>query len=373
MINNLFEAKNRLIGVSENRPTEQLVQCYSQGKWISNEELEELAIEINKINGKGITFEDVIIEKFHCKKKKAQLRLKNACLENVKDGKKCSVLFRLEDKRTNPQQYYPSCIKATIIENVRKRQNRLIDPTGVTYFNKGHSSTYPLHNAIENQIVQSFLLQLSLLPFQPLNMHNIHLWTIIDKNHYEELKLKPAFNKTKILRERIGLREVIFKFNKNGSIEIEVGCSRNPFPLETVMMMLNFFVFLGQVKERLAIILSDPRERIVPPIDNWILKYCDFNKDIEIDDKNIGQLIDLNIQIKYAGEAFRLYVKNLEDRFVLRGEKVMKVNKPISIFLDDAILNPFHLINSKINELINNIVDKKLAEISNNVENHKNK
>ena len=83
--------------------------------------------------------------------------------------------------------------------------------------------------------------------------------------------------------------------------------------------------------------------------------------------------MDLNIQIKHAGKAFRLYVKNLEDRFVLRGEKVMKVNKPISIFLDDAILNPFHLINSKVNELINNIVDKKLAEISNNIENHKNK
>ena len=70
---------------------------------------------------------------------------------------------------------------------------------------------------------------------------------------------------------------------------------------------------------------------------------------------------------------FRLYVKNLEDRFVLRGEKVIKVNKPISIFLDDAILNPFYLINSKVNELINNIVDKKLTEISNNIDNHKNK
>lgn len=82
--------------------------------------------------------------------------------------------------------------------------------------------------------------------------------------------------------------------------------------------------------------------------------------------------MDLNVQVKYAGEAFRLYVKNLEDRFVLRGEKVMKVNKSINIFLDDAILNPFHLINSKVNEFIN-IVDKKLAEISNNVENHKDK
>ena len=30
--------------------------------------------------------------------------------------------------------------------------------------------------------------------------------------------------------------------------------------------------------------------------------------------------------------------------------------------MDDAILNPFHLINSKVNELINN-VEKKLDEI----------
>ena len=81
--------------------------------------------------------------------------------------------------------------------------------------------------------------------------------------------------------------------------------------------------------------------------------------------------MNLNIQIKYAGESFRLYVKNLEDRFVLRGEKVMKVNKSITTFLDDAILNPLHLIDTKFNEFIN-IVEKRIAEISNNIENHKN-
>ena len=42
--------------------------------------------------------------------------------------------------------------------------------------------------------------------------------------------------------------------------------------------------------------------------------------------------MDLNIQIKHAGKAFRLYVKNLEDRFVLREERTMNVNQPISIF-----------------------------------------
>ena len=83
--------------------------------------------------------------------------------------------------------------------------------------------------------------------------------------------------------------------------------------------------------------------------------------------------MDLNIQVKHAGKAFRLYVKNLEDRFVLREERTMNVNQPITTFMNDSILNPFHLINSKVNELINNIVDKKLAEISNNVGNHKNK
>ncbi len=79
--------------------------------------------------------------------------------------------------------------------------------------------------------------------------------------------------------------------------------------------------------------------------------------------------MDLNIQVKYAGKAFRLYVKNLEDRFVLRGEKVMKVNKPISIFLDDAILNPFHLINSKVNELINNIVARIVTDMNHRIDN----
>ena len=366
MINNLFEAKNRPIDIFENRPIKELVHSYGRGKWISDNELQELAQKKYEINGKGISFYDLI--KLGCSQPKAQRRLKNACIGKIdKNGKKFSILFTLDNERTKPQQYFPSCIKATIIEN---KKNRLIDPTGANYNNK---VSYQLYTDIENPIVQSFLFQLYLLPFQPLNMHNIRLWMIIEKSHYEEIKLKPYSdkNKSKIQRELIGPREVIYKFNKNGSIEIEIGCSKNPFPIETSYDIFNFFAFLGQVKYTLAIILNDPRERIVPPIDNWILKYCDFNKDIELDDKDIGQLIDLNIQIKYAGEAFRLYVKNLEERFVLRGEKVIKVNKPISIFLNDAILNPFNLINSKVNELINN-VDKKLAEISNKVENHKN-
>ena len=65
--------------------------------------------------------------------------------------------------------------------------------------------------------------------------------------------------------------------------------------------------------------------------------------------------MDLNIQIKHIDKAFRLYVKNLDDRFELRGEKATKVNLPITTFLDNTILNPLHLIESKFNEFVNSI------------------
>ena len=367
MVNIFSKAESGPIDGIENRLSNQLVHRHRKGKWIRGKELDELAKKKYPINGKGITFFDVV-EEYRCSKRKAQRKLKNACNERIdKYGKKSSILFRLDDKRTIPQQYFPSSIKATIIENKR---NRLIDPTGPNYNNKASSSSYyPLHNAIEQQMVQSFLTQLYLLPFQPLNMHNIHLWTIIDKNHYEEINQKPCSdeNNTEIQRELIGNREVIYHFNKKGSIQIEISCSHNPFPLETDNDVNIFFVFLGQVKYILKIILNDPRERIVPPVDNWILKYCDFNKDIELYDKSIGQLLKLNIQIKHAGEAFRLYVKNLEDRFVLREEKVMKINRPVTTFMNDSLLNPYHLIENKFTELYD-IMGKNQLDILNRLE-----
>jgi hypothetical protein len=345
----------------KNRPINELVRGYGQGKWIHDKLLEELALTTFTENGLGITFKHVV-EKFKCSKGKAQRKLKNACIEKRdKNGKKRSILFKLDCERKNPQRYFPSCIQAKVIENVRKKQNRLINTTGACHNKDGLSpSQYPLHNAIENQNTSAFLTQLSLLPWQPLNMHNIHLWTIMDKSHYEEIILKPSsINKTKIQREQIGLREVVYKFHKKGSIEIDISCSNYPFQIETDDDVNNFFIFLGQVKDRLAYILRDPRERILPLIDNWVLKYCDFNKDIECGD--IGQLMDLNIQIKSAGKAFRLYVKNLQDKFVLRGEKLETINQPITTFMDKSILHPFNSIQKRFDEVMNLL--KKLDEI----------
>lgn len=117
MTNNLILAENRPIEVIQNRPFDHLVHSYRRGKHIPDKELEEYALEIYHKNGRGMTVSD-IVEKLRCSKAKAQLKLKNACIEKIdKNGKKTSILFRLDGKRTKPQQYFPSCIKATIIEN----------------------------------------------------------------------------------------------------------------------------------------------------------------------------------------------------------------------------------------------------------------
>jgi hypothetical protein len=53
-------------------------------------------------------------------------------LEKIdKNGKKFSILFTLDNERTKPQQYFPSCIRASIIEYKRKRQNRLMTLQGL--------------------------------------------------------------------------------------------------------------------------------------------------------------------------------------------------------------------------------------------------
>ena len=244
MINNQPVAENGPNEVFENRPFDQLVHRYGKWQHISSTEIENLAITKYQSCGLGITFYDITTT-FQCKKTKAQKKLKLLCNESSnKNGELVKPkLFTIN--RTKPQQYFPNCLRATIIKNKR---NRLIDPTGVNYNNKA-SSYYPLHNAIEQQMASYFLTQLALLPFKQLNMHNIHICTIIDKSHYEYIQLKscPDKNKSKIQRELIGSREVVYKFNKNGSIEIEIGCSKHPFPIETNNDVNNFFVFLGKL------------------------------------------------------------------------------------------------------------------------------
>jgi hypothetical protein len=56
----------------------------------------------------------------------------------------------------------------------------------------------------------------------------------------------------------------------------------------------------------------------------WILKACDLNKDVEIQDN--CQMTLPAIQLKYAGRIFRLYVKSPHDKAVYRSEESITLN-----------------------------------------------
>src|ERR687888_1618747 len=88
-------------------------------EYIRLKEVQQLAVEKYHKNGKGITFNDLISRGIAKTKGQAQRKLKN-CLKR-------RLLFTIQHHK--PQQYYPSCIRAHILE----RKNVLIDPTGVHY------------------------------------------------------------------------------------------------------------------------------------------------------------------------------------------------------------------------------------------------
>ena len=77
---------------------------------------------------------------------------------------------------------------------------------------------------------------------------------------------------------------------------VYVACSNNPFKLEDEADEISLYSFLGQTRDRLLYFVTDPHERTVPPLTEWILTGWDINKDIPVTD--IVQLNAPNIQLK---------------------------------------------------------------------------
>src|SRR5215467_3186657 len=101
-------------------PIEELVHTSILSKRISKKKIEELAVQKYRACGQGIDFSDVM--EFHCSKVNAQRILKDCCVQRI--------LFR-SPKRSKPQRYYPSIIKADILENLKQKGNVPIHLTEV--------------------------------------------------------------------------------------------------------------------------------------------------------------------------------------------------------------------------------------------------
>jgi hypothetical protein len=195
--------------------------------YISKDKIETIAIEKYRENGLGITFQDVERE-FSVNKGKAQRKLKHF--------HRRGVLFTANDLRLegiisipnkSPQQYFATCMKAEIIEGVNKRKNALVNP-GVDLLVPTSSN---LMAATSNDLEGHLL---PLLPQAPIFLHNFHFKIGIDLGCYPDLDL-PCYNNNSGKRhsENIGTSHVDYVLYPNGTVDIHVRCSNNPFRLET--------------------------------------------------------------------------------------------------------------------------------------------
>jgi hypothetical protein len=347
-------AKNVPVQVDGNVPAGELGHVLRS--YISQHKIQHIAIEKYRSSGKGITFEDVT-QRFSVKKRKAQRSLKHFHAKGVLFTAHSLItqgIYLIQN--TSPQQYFPACIKAEIIENLgNRKRNVLVEPTGVNLHNDSlyqslSSFKRPLSSSLENQKAEAFLDVLVQIPFVPLYIHKLQLMLNIDKKYYRVLSHREGrINRAKRHEETIGRRHVNYTFSPNGSVQIAIRSSDTPFKLETDDDEVTIFSFLGQVRDRFLYLIGD-----LIPI--WILKACDLNKDIELNDK--AQLTIPDIQLKRTGLVFRLYVKSLQDRAVCRAEESVKLNLILPEALDN-IIHPYKSIESKLLE-----IDQQIKEIS---------
>jgi hypothetical protein len=101
---------------------------------------------------------------------------------------------------------------------------------------------------------------------------------------------------------------------------------------------------------------------------DWILKGCDLNKDVEVDDT--CQLTLPDIQLKYADRVFRLYIKSLQDKAIYRTEESLTLNQVLPEALDH-ITYPQKSVEGKVVYPIENAterIENKIAELGRKVD-----
>ena len=246
-------------------------------------------------------------------------------------------------KNKNPQQYFPSCIKAEIIENLKKRKtvhnNQEFRPLSTSF-------SFANSNVLQDKKAQIFLDVLLLIPHTPVYIHKLQLIFSINKQQISK------DSRIESHEEIIGRRHVKYTISSSGTVQIAIRSNNSPFRLEIELDESTLFSFFGQVKDRLLYLLTDVRELVVPAVTDWILIQCDVNKDIEIDEK--GQLTLPDIQLKYADRVFREYVKIIQGKAYCRVEESVKLNKVLPEALDN-IRQPFKSIERKIDDWMGKI------------------
>ena len=327
-----------------------------QNHYVSAKEIASLAIKTYKKGGRGITYTALLESGLAQNKTQAQ--------DMLKYHKRKGTLFTLESLR--PQQYYPTAIKSDIIEKSLQKST-LIDPSGVKLSSYSSCtqpsiSNHPIAKCMELVIMQSLEgYILPLLPKAPIFVHNIHLKTKVSRECFTDLDLPIHIgNNGKFHTEIIGDTHVDYIFYSSGTVNISTTCSKRAYKLETEEDKSRIIAFLGQLRDRLILLLHDNHERLVQDIMQWELTEFDVNKDIIISD--LFHYTGLKIQVKHIDHLFRVYVKSMGKETILRVEQSANPNKSVIEAINE-VFNPCEKIEKYMAEH-----SKKLTEISNQVQ-----
>jgi hypothetical protein len=316
-------------------------------RYILKDIIQRIVIEKYQKNGLGITFEDIERE-FSLNKDKAQRTLKY-----FHDRQ---VLFTANDlilegitvlKNTSPQQYFPTCIKSEIVEDLIKRKNVLVDPTGVDLLTPPPSSKLASATSKDLDILQTLEgYVLPLLPQAPIFLHNLHFKTQVPTECYHEIDL-PYYdkNKGKYHSENIGKSHADYVLYPKGTVDVHVPCSNNALKLETEIDLSRIIAFFGQIRDKLIMLLRDERERIVPDIMDWQITECDINKDIKI--SHLLHSSAIKVQVKYLDHVFRIYIKSMGKETVCRVEESLHPKKS-AIETIHNIFNPIEKVEKQV-------------------------
>jgi hypothetical protein len=106
---------------------DRLRKSESQRHYTAAKVINNLAVKKYKINGRGISFNDLLFAKIATSKKQAQIKLKYHL--------KKKTLFTIS--KNKPQSYYPESLRSEIINN-KISKNIPIGITGVPYNNNTH-------------------------------------------------------------------------------------------------------------------------------------------------------------------------------------------------------------------------------------------
>jgi hypothetical protein len=321
-------SKNIPIDSGQNIPLAQLGQCGTycnkQRRYTRAQDIETLAINKYKDNGRAITYKDLLSNGLAFSKVQAQITLKYCFKKNV--------LFTLRNHK--PQQYYPTNLKSEIL-----KKNTHI---GVTEVGHSHASllrgsfTANSSHCLDPVIVQTLEgYILPLLPKTPLHIHKMQFKVRISPECYQELGLPVvSWNKGKQHEEIIGRSHVRYCFYANGTVMVFTENSNAPFRLENELDLSRLTAFFGQVRDRLVVFLADKHERMVPEIMQWELTQWDVNKDIKVDD-SWAQVTGLKIQVKHMDHLFRVYIKSMGKDTACRVEESCYSTKAAIEVIDD--------------------------------------